>query len=65
MAEMIGLDFNLPNRNTAELTILSLIIDDGVTDRGHRKTIFSPVYKYVGWSTGTQDEKYVTVFNLI
>jgi uncharacterized protein YkwD len=36
------------------MTILSLIIDDGVKDRGHRKTIFSSTYKYFGWSTGKQ-----------
>jgi uncharacterized protein YkwD len=55
MAEMIGLDFDLKNRKTAELTILGLIIDDGIPDRGHRHTIFNPLYKYVGWSTGKQD----------
>lgn len=54
MAEMIGLDFNLPDRKTAMLTVLGLIIDDGISDRGHRKTIFSPTYKYAGWSTGVQ-----------
>jgi hypothetical protein len=48
MAEIIGADFRLKNRNHAEMTILGLIIDDGVPDRGHRKTIFSPVYKFIG-----------------
>jgi len=38
----------LKDRNHAEMTILGLIIDDGVTDRGHRKTIFSHVYKFIG-----------------
>ena len=47
MAEIIGADFRLKNRNHAEMTILGLIIDDGVPDRGHRKTIFSPVYKFI------------------
>lgn len=41
MAELIGSDFDLAGRNTPELTILSLIIDDGISDRGHRRTIFS------------------------
>lgn len=30
MAEIIGADFNIEGRNNAEMTILSLIIDDGV-----------------------------------
>lgn len=64
MAEIIGADFDIKDRNAAEMTILSLIIDDGVKDRGHRKTIFSPTYRYVGWSTGKQDQKNITVFNL-
>lgn len=42
MAEIIGADFVLKDRNNAEMTVLGLIIDDGVTDRGHRKTIFNP-----------------------
>jgi hypothetical protein len=46
------------------MTILGLIIDDGVADRGHRKTIFSTTYRYVGWSTGKQNDKKITVFNL-
>lgn len=48
MAELIGADFNYNNRNHAEMTVLGLIIDDGVPDRGHRKTIFNPLYKHVG-----------------
>jgi uncharacterized protein YkwD len=54
MAEIIGADFDIKGRNTPQMTILCLIIDDGVKDRGHRKTIFSTVYRYVGWSTGKQ-----------
>ena len=48
MAEIIGADFNLEDRNIAEMTVLSLIIDDGVSDRGHRKTIYNATYNYVG-----------------
>lgn len=65
MAEMIGLDFNIKGRRSTQLTILGLIIDDGISERSHRKTIFDPSYRYVGWSTGIQDEKMVTVFNLL
>lgn len=46
------------------MTVLSLIIDDGVKDRGHRRTIFSDVYRYIGWSSGKQGEKILTVFNI-
>ena len=42
MVELIGADFIAQGRNNPELTILGLIIDDGVPDRGHRKTIFNP-----------------------
>lgn len=65
MAEMIGLDFDIKGRNTPELTILGLIIDDGISERAHRKTIFNPRYHYVGWSSGKHEEKIVTVFNLL
>ena len=64
MAEIIGADFDLEGRNTFEMTILGLIIDDGVKDRGHRKTIYNPNYKYVGFSSGQKDEKMITVFTL-
>lgn len=31
MAEMIGLDFDIKGRKSTELTILGLIIDDGIS----------------------------------
>lgn len=65
MAELIGADFNYPNRNHAEMTILGLIIDDGVLDRGHRKTIFNPLYKFIGCKSEVQEDKIITVINLI
>jgi uncharacterized protein YkwD len=54
MAELIGADFYFPDRNHAEMTVLGLIIDDGVPDRGHRKTIFSSSYKHLGCKSQTQ-----------
>lgn len=64
MAEIIGADFLLEDRNNAEMTILGLIIDDGVADRGHRKTIFNPQYRYIGCKSEIQNDKVITVFNL-
>jgi hypothetical protein len=40
-----NLDFGA---ETPEEVILSLIIEDGVPDRGHRTTIFQPNIKYIG-----------------
>lgn len=64
MAEIIGTDFDIEGRNTAEMTILSLIVDDGVKDRGHRKTIYNKSYRFVGFSSGSKDDKITTVFTL-
>jgi hypothetical protein len=64
MAEIIGADFILKNRNNPEMTILGLIIDDGVADRGHRKTIFSTDYKFIGCKAEQQGDKLISVFNL-
>ena len=64
MAEIIGADFNIENRNNAEMTIMGLIIDDGVVDRGHRKTIFNPQYRYIGCKAEVQNERVITVFDL-
>lgn len=64
MAEIIGADFLIEKRNNAEMTILGLIIDDGVSDRGHRKTIFNPDYRYIGCKSEIENDKIITVFNI-
>jgi hypothetical protein len=63
MAEIIGADFLIEGRNNAELTILALIIDDGVVERGHRRTIFNPNYRYMGCKAEVQNDKLISVFN--
>jgi uncharacterized protein YkwD len=48
MIELIGTTCLMPGKNSLELALLNLIIDDGVTNRGHRKALFSKDYKYIG-----------------
>jgi uncharacterized protein YkwD len=64
MAEIIGADFVIKDRNNPEMTVLGLIIDDGVSDRGHRKTILNPEYRYIGCKSEIENDKLITVFNL-
>lgn len=46
--ENIGGDFMYEGRDYALNTVKSLMIDDGVTSRGHRDNILSTEFKYVG-----------------
>lgn len=48
MIELLGTTHLIPTKNSIELAMLNLIIDDGVNNRGHRKALFSNDYKYLG-----------------
>lgn len=61
--ENIGSDFKVQGRDHALQTILGLIIDDGVSSRGHRKNIFSNDFKYVGIASRIQEDKIITVID--
>ena len=38
--------------NTARGVIIQLIVDDGVSSRGHRVNMFNPAYRFVGVGCG-------------
>lgn len=42
--------------NTARGIVVALLVDDGVSDRGHRKTILNPRYSVVGISAGSHKQ---------
>ena len=61
--ENVGSAFNVEGVNFAQQTVLGLIIDDGVPNRGHRKAVFSADYKYIGSSSRVSKDKMITVIN--
>lgn len=52
--------------NTAEEIIISLIVDDGIADRGHRHNIFQTDSKYIGVGIAEHSEyRIVTVMDYV
>lgn len=46
--------------DTGESVVIGLIVDDGVADRGHRKSIFTPGYRLAGIACGQHKTYRVT-----
>jgi uncharacterized protein YkwD len=44
------------NCETAEEVLMQMIIDDGITDRGHRTNIFNPEFKIMGCFSGPHSD---------
>ena len=61
--ENLGSEFRIEGRNHALQTVMDLIIDDGVSNREHRKNIFSKEFNYVGISSRVQKDKIITVMD--
>lgn len=53
----------MEGRSHALKTVLGLIVDDGVLNRGHRKNIFSKDYRYIGIHSKLKGDKIKTVMN--
>lgn len=63
--ETIGTDFKIEDRNFAECTVVGLVIDDGMSDRGHRLSIFDKDFAYFGSATRVQGDRIITVINYL
>lgn len=64
IGENVAQEFSYEGRDHALEAVVSLIIDDGVSDRGHRKSIFDEKFNYFGAACRENSEKlYLVVIN--
>lgn len=52
---IIGENIDYGNNNANDI-VLSLLVDDGVSDRGHRENLLNPNYRFVGAAIGPYPE---------
>ena len=64
MMELLGTTHLIPMKNSIEMAIINLIVDDGVTNRGHRRALFNKDYRYIGAAFVESEEKVSSVFTL-
>jgi uncharacterized protein YkwD len=61
MIELLGTTHLIPGKNSIELAMLNLLIDDGVSNRGHRRALFSNDYRYIGVDFVVSQDKIYSV----
>lgn len=64
MIELLGNTYIIPQKNSIEIAIINLIVDDGVTNRGHRRALFNKDYKYIGADFVESNGKIFSVITL-
>lgn len=64
MIELLGTTHMIPQKNSIELAIINLIVDDGVANRGHRRALFNKDYRYIGAEFIENDSKIFTVITM-
>jgi uncharacterized protein YkwD len=64
MIELLGATHLIPGKNSIELALLNLLVDDGVSNRGHRKALFSKDYRYIGVDFIVSEDKIYSVISL-
>lgn len=64
MIELLGTTHLIPHKNSIEIAIINLIVDDGVTNRGHRRALFNKDYRYIGAAFVESEGKVFSVIAL-